>query len=452
MSSRKRSYPHDEPAADIVEPVLAPREMFFNIPLRTRDVHNSGILALAEPCGHHAIAQVRVENTPALSSVQRASLDVMLTILNDYFPAHPTTVTFTRSITDIAHTDDVALATLADTINNGLLAFRARGGPATPSSTPAASIILPPTPQDPTPVPLNSITTSSASSATAVAKRARVSKKSGISTRSNKIRDACKARDGNTCRLCNIHDSLSAHIIPFSIRGSKTMDFWAFVALFRGVDATAALKAAALDPDPENPDNLMNVIQLCRNCHHHLDEACVSLVPQILEDPASVFPYDPRVATQYDVVAEFPAGLAAAEILVLQDDGDGKRLRPGHVLTFRTTNSATLPLPHPLLLQLHVVCSRMVVLRAAAGYPVLLDTESDGDTVYDLAGVGDDQAGSFVEFRGKENGSVGESTPVEESRDPHIVLLELEQRKREREQLLQKLKARWAFMCLADQA
>lgn len=451
MTSRKRSRPEDDdptppprPSAASSPPpppqppakrVLAPRDMFFEIPLRSHEVRDQSILALAEPAGEHALAMTRVSNTPALSGVQRASLTVLLTILNDYFPGDPVTTKFTRSVASTTETDDIALAALADKVDKGLVAFHAKGGPHdSPASTPAPSIAQPSSPAsdtpDRTPAPSTTAPTTS-SSTTAVTKRSRFSKKSALSRRSQKIKTACKARDGDICRLCNVPDCLSAHIIPFSIRGSKNLDLWSFIAMFRGASATASLKAAALDPDPEDADNLMNVMQLCRNCHRLLDAPRVSLVPQILEDPASIFPYDPRAVAQYDVVAEFPAGLATAVIFVMQDDGESKRMRPGQVVTLRTADPATLPLPHPLLLQLHVLCSRMVVLRAAAGYPVLLDDDSDDDTVYDL-GVGEETQ-DFVQFGGQKG---------EEARDPAVVMLEMEQRRREQEVLLMKIKGR----------
>lgn len=132
------------------------------------------------------------------------------------------------------------------------------------------------------------------------------------------------------------------------------------------------------------------------------------------------------------MVVEFPAGLQDVAIAILQDDGEFTRLRPGHVVTMRTADPAKLPLPHPLLLQLHVVCSRMVVLRAAAGYPVLLgEDESDGDTVFDALCVGDDGMECYGEFGGKDV-----------ARDPAVVVLELEQRRCEQVRLLQKMRAR----------
>lgn len=109
-----------------------------------------------------------------------------------------------------------------------------------------------------------------------------------------------------------------------------------------------------------------------------------------------------------------------------------KRMRPGHVVTLRTADAMALPLPHPLLLQLHAICSRMAVMRAVAGYPVVTDDNSDGDTVFDALRMGDeeDTGECFSEFGAKDV-----------SRDPEGVILELEQRKYEQEQVLQKRRA-----------
>lgn len=382
-----------------------------------------------------------------ISGVQRASLVVLLTILNDYFPRDPITIEFTRGIAFTGQAEDALLASLAEIIDNGLVAFRARGGPYhTGSLTPP--LIAQPSSS----VPLDRIPTVTTTDPTGtnVTLHTRGSSRAGMTTRSETIRNACIARDGDICRLCNIPHSLTAHII-LSAHGSRNLDLWSFVAMFRGGDATASVKAAALDPDPTNPDNLMNVIQLCANCQRSFDAQRVSLVPQILEDPASVFPYDPRVVTQYDVVVEFPEGSSQAGIPAIQNNRNLRWVRPGHVITLRTADPTTHPLPHPLLLQLHVLCSRMVVMRAAAGYPVFLEDESDSDTLYDLLGASNDQSPYPAECAGQK--SMVLAHPVlEVSRDPAIVMLELEQRKREREQLLQRLQARWATMWPSERA
>lgn len=436
MSSRKRSHPEDDSPLPVPR-VLASRDMFFSIPLRTVAVHNQPLEAFAAPLlAAHGLANSRITDTDTvLNGLQRASLSAVLAVLNDYFPDEKTTRSFTQSVADIPGTNDTALASFADKIDMGLIAFLAKRGPpdaAAWSSSPVADTTNPP----------GSI--KATSSTTAVPpKRARVSKKSGLSSRRQKIRAACVSRDDEQCRLCKDGMGQSAHILPFSLQqGRRAVDFWAFVAMFKGVAATDQLKAAALDPDPSNPDNIMNVLFLCYQCHALLDKTMVSLIPQILESSSSVFPYDPRAVAHYDAVVEFPAGLQRAVILVLQEDGEGKRLRPGHVVTLGTADPTTLPLPHPLLLQLHAICSRMVVMRAAAGYPVLADDDdSDGDTVFDALRTHEDPAEPkecFTEFGKKDV-----------SRDPEVVIGELDQRKHEQEQLLMKLRAREAGAVVA---
>lgn len=384
MLSLKRTHPDDDSAMPVPR-VLASRMMFFSIPL-------SSVAVRGGPATGLVLANTRVTNSDTvLNGLQRASLTAVLAVLNDYFPDDETIGVFTHSIGDITTTDDTALASFADKIDLGLTAFLAKRGSQPNTCDPGTSSTVP----DST-IPS---TSKAASSTTAVPpKRARVSKKSSPSNR-------------------------------------RSVDFWAFIAMFRGVEATAELKNAAFEPEPNNPDNIMNVIFLCYQCHVLLDKTMVSLIPQILESPESVFPYDPRMVDHYDAIVEFPAGIQRAVIAILQDDGGFKRMLPGHVLTLRTADPIGLPLPHPLLLQLHAICGRMVVMRAAGGYPVLADDDSDGDTVYDALRLGEEVIGEvnecFGEFGGKDV-----------SRDPAVVVLELGQRKYEQEQLLQKLRVR----------
>lgn len=431
MSSLLRSNPMEESSASTQSrqsppprPVLASREMFFSILPRPLADHALPIRPLPALRSGHLHANTRLSDPATiLNGLQRASLTALLAVLNDFFSDAETTSSLTRSIGDPTAIDDAALATLADKIDLGLMAFLAKRG----HQNTADADVPPPSVLD---------ATDSVSSTTAVpppSTRTRVTKKSGRSSRSQKIRAACKSRDGEQCRFCKGAIGLSAHILPFSLQGRKTLDFWAFVAIFKGTQATAELKAAALDPDPTNPDNILNVVYLCHNCHVLLDKPMISLIPQILESFSIVFPYDPRVVEKYDVVVEFPAGLQGAAVAILQDDGEFKRMRPGHVLTLQTANPAELPLPHPLLLQLHAICSRMVVMRASAGYPVLMDDSSDGDTVFDELAVPDDP-GDGMECYGELGGQ-------DIARDPAVVVLELEQRRYEQVQLLQKLRA-----------
>lgn len=137
-----------------------------------------------------------------------------------------------------------------------------------------------------------------------------------------------------------------------------------------GAEGTTELKSAGLDPEWNNPDKIINAIFLCHNRHALLDGPLVSLIPQILESPASVFSYDPRTVDHQDAVFEFPDGLQHAVLSILKDDSE---------VPLRTTDPLNLPLPHPLLNQLKAICSRMVVTPV---YPVLTNDDIDGDTVW----------------------------------------------------------------------
>lgn len=46
-----------------------------------------------------------------------------------------------------------------------------------------------------------------------------------------------------------------------------------------------------------------------------------------------------------------------------------KRLAPGDIVSFRTSDPFTMPLPHPLLLQLHAIMARILSAKASAGFP-----------------------------------------------------------------------------------
>lgn len=109
-----------------------------------------------------------------------------------------------------------------------------------------------------------------------------------------KIPSDCKLRDPN-CQICNSNNSVSvAHIIPYSVKDAKAIDFWKLVELFRGAEATAALKAVALAPNPEDVDNMKNVWFLCKICHDNFDCAKLAVIPD-LDD--LTYPYDPSVTT-----------------------------------------------------------------------------------------------------------------------------------------------------------
>lgn len=69
-------------------------------------------------------------------------------------------------------------------------------------------------------------------------------------------------------------------------------------------------------------------------------------------------------------------------------------LKSGDTIILRTPNPARLPLPHPLLFQLHTICARVLAAKAAAGFPQL-DEFDDPDAVEHLVEV-DESEGSIL--------------------------------------------------------
>lgn len=96
----------------------------------------------------------------------------------------------------------------------------------------------------------------------------------------------------------------------------------------------------------------------------------------------------------------------------LDDDGessfDGK-LCPGQEITLTTHNALDLPLPHPLLFQLHAVISRVIALKAAAGFPLFPGFDRGTDDDRGVPAFTDD---TFVEWQAQQKQSdTGPKTP-----------------------------------------
>lgn len=178
-------------------------------------------------------------------------------------PEHPL-------ITQIASpaTPDETLVALAKTIGSGLRAFLARGGPRTADTSPDITAALgddPPT---------------------------EARGKTPSSTRSRIVKAQCGNRDNRTCRLTGQRsEGLVAHVIPYSVREETAVDFWKFVALFRGEQECATLRTAALGSG-NTTDTLRNVWWICAAAHIAFDAGKVCLIPQL--EPSQV-PYDPSV-------------------------------------------------------------------------------------------------------------------------------------------------------------
>lgn len=83
-------------------------------------------------------------------------------------------------------------------------------------------------------------------------------------------------------------------------------------------------------------------------------------------------------------MVEFPAGVGQLALAVVDFPRPGGRARfqgllePGATIVFRTVDPILLPLPHPLLFQLHAICSRILAMKAAAGWqPDIYDEDDD---------------------------------------------------------------------------
>lgn len=462
--------------------LLAPRSIFFDIPLRDPAVESSKVAPVNPVTGPYLTAVDRVNNAPerdgnqfGLDPDQRSAIIAILTALNDYYPSHPLTVALTAEIA--SNTDDVMkLANYGNIVHRGLSAFECKYTPTsdymsstlydlestasqrTPHSAPVTaplsrgssarrrrprSSVSPHTGRlsnrsltshsaASTPIPENDpggdITITAfpfhrRGSAPAAVVEAPLPSSPRV-TRSNAVRTSCKIRDSERCRICDGGQGISAHVIPFSLRDGKAVDFWKLVAMFRGEAETRQMKTYALEPDAENADNILNVVCMCRNCHHLYDHAAITLVPDI-DAPGVDFPYTPWKQSAYDVTVEFPGGCDRdVKVLSETEAGDVFRIKPGHRLSWRTDDPEKYPLPHPLLLQLHVVCSRMVKLRAGAGWRAQDGYSEGGQTAWEEAEVGD-EVGIFE--------MVGE----EEARDSstEVVERELELRQMERRML-----------------
>lgn len=218
--------------------------------------------------------------TPSMKSTITCLLAVMQTHLLpptlDDAPAI-TNPLFTR-IASPDQTPDHAIKDIVDTIEKGLLVFSALGGGST------GSVI------GPTPLPADD-------PGTGPRKRQKYDADGNIvktTRRSEKVRRDCRTRDP-TCQICNsVGGGDVAHIIPYSAKDQKGIDFWKFVELFRGVEATAAVRAVALMPNPESVDSLKNVWFLCKSCHDAFGRAQLAIIPDLA---GITYPYDPDVTS-----------------------------------------------------------------------------------------------------------------------------------------------------------
>lgn len=112
------------------------------------------------------------------------------------------------------------------------------------------------------------------------------------SSRNDVVKTACAARDNSTCVVTGKHLGFSCHIIPFSVRGEKANNFWAFVAMFKGPTETQRLKTLALG-HPPCTDCVRNVLWLSPDSHVYFDAGKLAIVPTTTTEA-----YDPSTATE----------------------------------------------------------------------------------------------------------------------------------------------------------
>lgn len=166
---------------------------------------------------------------------------------------------------------DDALRDMANVVNTALVHFASAGRRARSQSPPS----LPDQSLPPTPV------TESAPN-----------NKYPSTRRTQRVSNLCCVRDNNTCCLTKRRTGGEcSHILPLSLRHEKSVNFWKFIALFRGEAETAALREVlCMGPDSvHGADILLNVWWLSEDVHKYFANGWVAIIPQLTLDQ---LPYD----------------------------------------------------------------------------------------------------------------------------------------------------------------
>lgn len=209
-----------------------------------------------------------------LTAGMALDLKSLLAVIHTYLAApNPGTHPLFELIasTDISNDE---IVTLAKTVESGLAAFLARGGGGAhkPKPDPGNPVATPPS--EPTPA-------------------------TPSSSRSRVVTSGCAERDQRTCRFTGQRTGgVVAHVIPFSVRDDKAVNFWKFIAMFRGEADTAAMRSATLGTG-DSTDTLRNVCWMWNSAHAAFDAGKLAVIPQL--EPTQI-PYNPRLVSEVPIL------------------------------------------------------------------------------------------------------------------------------------------------------
>lgn len=272
---------------DLQPAIPTPKDLFFPvtlyIPPAPVSPEEEPIESPSSPEYTAAVARIDASQV-YLTASMAATVKALLSVLNTHLS--PLTVHPLVQLVASPETTNEKLVELATKTEAGLNAFLAKKGPASIPAARADPSADPPvanTQDQPMPTPAASSSPAPSPSASRAA----------VSTRSQRVHRGCVERDRSICQLTNQADSgVVSHIIPFSVQGSKAVDFWNLVALFRGEAEAVALQVAALGT---TSDTIRNVWWLSEAAHTRFDKGWISVVPQLSDVP---FPYTPETVAE----------------------------------------------------------------------------------------------------------------------------------------------------------
>ncbi|OJJ31235.1 hypothetical protein ASPWEDRAFT_187153 [Aspergillus wentii DTO 134E9] len=188
---------------------------------------------------------------------------------------------------------------------------------------------------------------------------AATSKPQGYS-RDRKLSEACIARDEGRCQITRAGDLLEVcHIYPQDLNKRQKNDiqmrrFWATLRIFWTQDKVEAWKD---ELEPNGTEILQNLITMTRQAHGYWGNARFALFPHKPSDDGK----------SMDVNGK------------LFNCATGQKITSGTVITLRTSDPMTHPLPSYALLQMQWYLNRIAGLSGAAEF----DNDRDEDGTFD---------------------------------------------------------------------